>query len=141
MVIAIDKDRKWDFITSSDLARKAPTPEQKAADKEGDFVVPPESQTVFHLHMLSPSQLADITDMGMVQSGIGGKVQFRGASQVIATLLAGLAGWSNLRDAKGDEVPCPEDRMERIALLPEEVRIEIAKELRYNAELTATEGN
>ena len=141
MVIALDKDREWDFVTSDDLERKPQTPEQKAADKEGDFVVAEEDRTTFHLKALSPSQLADITDMGMIQSGLGGKVQFRGANQVVATLVAGLTGWTNLNDANGNPVVCPTEPLERIGRLPESVRIELAKEIRYNAELTAKEGN
>jgi len=131
MVIAIDAHREWEYISQGDLA----------TDEKGEPLVPENERTVFLLQSLSPGKIADVTDMGMQQDTLGGKVTFRTASQVVTILLFGLVGWRNLKDRKGNEVAVPEAPMDRLSLLPEALRAELAKEIRYNAELTADEGN
>lgn len=130
MVIAIDALREWEFIAPSDLE-----------EKDGEPLVAEDDRTVWLLKSLTPARLAEITDMGMQQDTLGGKVTFRAASQIVAILLSGLVGWRNLKDRKGVDVPVPEAPMDRIARIPELVRADIAREIRYNAELTAKEGN
>ena len=69
-----------------------------------------------------------------------GEIQFHHGRQAIATLALGLCGWSGLVDRAGADVPFPDDIAQAIALIPEDARLAIAKEIRFGAEVTVAEG-
>lgn len=64
-----------------------------------DLKLPPEKRTVFHLRAIS-GQLA---------------LRVHAAAQAKpVALLTGVAGWSNFRDANGDEIPCKHTKGRKI---------------------------
>lgn len=127
MAIALDPNRTWDYIL------------------EADRELPKSGQTTFHLRSLTPSELAEVNDLGFMHQVQGGKrtgeVRATPAAQVLRTLQCGLTGWTNLLDSKGKQVKAPADVDDRIAMIDEEARIELAREIRFGGQVTVEEGN
>ncbi len=124
MVIAIDPDRRWDYVPDDDRAFKKQTAEEIEAGAEPEPVVAEEDRTVFHLQALTPAQLAEVTDGGMTQDKLTGAVSYRAAMQVLKILTYGLRGWTNFKDIDGVLVPVPEASMDKIARMSEALRVE-----------------
>lgn len=128
MATAINPNRTWDYVP------------------EADRDLPTEQQTTFHLRALTPTELAAVNDLGFTyQMERGGQRagEFRAmpATQVLKTVTCGLVGWSNLLDGRGGRVDPPADAADRVALISEELRVELAGEIRHGGQLTVSEGN
>lgn len=108
-----------------------------------DQELAPEQQTRFFARDLTPSETAEVTDMRFWErENAEGRFErcSRPASQALYILTRALTGWENLRDADGNEVAPPEDTNERIALLSEANRLELANLIRFGGEVTVEEG-
>ena len=127
MATAINPNHTWEYVIEADR-REAP-----------------EKQTRFKLRALTPSQLAEVTDMGfefqLEKETKERTYRATPATQVLTTLRHGLVGWSNFKDASGKAVEVPDAAEGRVALLSEDDRIEIAREIRFGGQVTVEEGN
>ena len=123
MAIALDPNRTWDYVL------------------EAERDLPASEQTVFKLRALKPAELAEVADSGFIHYRSGTEIRATPAKQVLLTLRAGLLGWAGFKKADGSTLEPPASADERIAYLPEDVRIEIASEIRFGGQMTTTEGN
>lgn len=104
MVIAVDPNKKYDFVLKSD----------KTAPKE--------NQTVFKLRALTASEMADVMDI------------MAPGTQIKTICGLGLIGWDNLKDEGGNSISFPllaTGKPDPIALdrIPKIVRTQIAEEV------------
>jgi hypothetical protein len=71
---------------------------------EADRALSPAEQTVFQLRRLSNAIMLALENLTTVDS-TGGSIAVRTGDAKALALHAGVAGWRNLRDEKGNEVP------------------------------------
>lgn len=85
-MIARDPRTTWDYVLVADRA------------------LPKEERTVFHIRHLTAAEEHEALDTVHVDSAGGDLLIRNTGSRALAILRAGLAGWTNLRDAAGGQV-------------------------------------
>ena len=97
--------------------------------------------TGFLLRTLTPNELADVVDSTTGIDKSTGEMRFHHTRAGLSALRMALVGWDRLRDDRGEDVRFDPDRIDdMIALLPEDVRIELARAARFGSEVTVDEG-
>jgi hypothetical protein len=97
--------------------------------------------TVFVLRALTPDELAEVVDATTGHDPRTGEVRFHHGRAALIALRHALTGWERLLDERGEEVRFDADRKaDMIALLPEDVRTEVARAARFGSEVTVAEG-
>jgi len=86
-MIARDPRTTWDYVLVSDRS------------------LPKEERTVFHLRHLTAADEHATLDAVHVDPSVPGELVIRNTgSRALAILRIGLAGWDNMKDAKGNQV-------------------------------------
>lgn len=121
MAIAVDPKKVFDYVLLCDREQ------------------PKEQQTIFHLKVLTARELADIEDKA-ARADMQGNLEFRSGTQIIRILNAGMKGWSNFKNAAGEEVAFRENngapRQENWDVLRPEWRRELANAITEQNALT-----